>query len=525
MSHPGVQPRALLLSMPFTSLFMPSLALGTLQAELRRAGIDCDVRYASFDLANRVGTDAVDRLSMYANVEVELVFEPLLYGNDLAHDLEELRAIAPAWFPEADDPLAAVADLRVACADLLDDLVETVPWDSYDLIGFSSMFQQNVASLALATRIKARFPHLTIAFGGANWQGEMGAALHERFPAVDIAATGEADAIIADIVRVARRERAAATVPGIIYRESGRSVSTGPAESLQDLDELPIPDFADWVTQREQVSDPDEEWRLLFESSRGCWWGERSHCTFCGLNGDTMAMRTKSAARVLHELRVLRERHGTSRFMAADTILDMRFFRSLVPALGAETPGFDLFYEVKSNLSFSQVRGLAVAGVRTIQPGIEHLSDHVLDLMGKGVTGLQNIQLLKWATEQGVTVAWNLLYGFPGETDRDYLALADVIDAVSFLPPPGSVHGIMIDRFSPYHSRPQEHGLVDLRPHDVYRADLSDRRGDDGSDRVPLRGRSWRSTGAEPGHRPDPTCAGEVDGPGRPRRCLDARPR
>src|SRR5262249_9640089 len=27
---------------------------------------------------------------------------------------------------------------------------------------------------------------------------------------------------------------------------------------------------------------------LLFETSRGCWWGERSHCTFCGLNGLTM---------------------------------------------------------------------------------------------------------------------------------------------------------------------------------------------------------------------------------------------
>ena len=28
---------------------------------------------------------------------------------------------------------------------------------------------------------------------------------------------------------------------------------------------------------------------VFVETSRGCWWGERMHCTFCGLNGATMA--------------------------------------------------------------------------------------------------------------------------------------------------------------------------------------------------------------------------------------------
>ena len=30
---------------------------------------------------------------------------------------------------------------------------------------------------------------------------------------------------------------------------------------------------------------PDVAPTLLFETSRGCWWGAKSHCTFCGLNG------------------------------------------------------------------------------------------------------------------------------------------------------------------------------------------------------------------------------------------------
>ena len=34
---------------------------------------------------------------------------------------------------------------------------------------------------------------------------------------------------------------------------------------------------------------------VLIETSRGCWWGDRDrHFMFCGLNGATMAYRSKS---------------------------------------------------------------------------------------------------------------------------------------------------------------------------------------------------------------------------------------
>lgn len=34
---------------------------------------------------------------------------------------------------------------------------------------------------------------------------------------------------------------------------------------------------------------------LLYEASLGCWWGEKHHCTFCGLNGTTMKFRAGGA--------------------------------------------------------------------------------------------------------------------------------------------------------------------------------------------------------------------------------------
>ena len=62
----------------------------------------------------------------------------------------------------------------------------------------------------------------------------------------------------------------------------------------------------------------------------------------------------------------------------------------------------------------------ATPGVALVQPGIESLSDHVLALMRKGTTGLQNIQLLKWCKEYGVAAALEPALRLPGR-DRGRL--------------------------------------------------------------------------------------------------------
>src|SRR5512144_1002972 len=106
-----------------------------------------------------------------------------------------------------------------------------------------------------------------------------------------------------------------------------------------------------------------------------------------------------------------------------------------------------LFYEVKSNLRKEQVKQLRDAGITEIQPGIESFSDAVLKLMRKGVSALQNIQLLKWCKEFGVQPRWNVLWGFPGEAGEEYERMAAMIPLLAHLPPPVSASGLRLDRF------------------------------------------------------------------------------
>jgi hypothetical protein len=132
--------------------------------------------------------------------------------------------------------------------------------------------------------------------------------------------------------------------------------------------------------------------------------------------------------------------------------------------LAARDRKLSLFYEVKANLSHAQVRALAEAGVTEIQPGIESMSDHVLELMRKGTTALRNVALLKWCQEFGVRADWNLLYGFPGETSADYAAILDLMISIDHLEAPSACGPIRLDRFSPYHDDPASFGIVGVRP-------------------------------------------------------------
>lgn len=239
----------------------------------------------------------------------------------------------------------------------------------------------------------------------------------------------------------------------MIGREASGLVRTAAAPAHRDLDDLPPPDYREYFARAERLgllapAERREVW-LPFESSRGCWWGAKHHCTFCGLNATTMSYRSKSAARVLAELDTLARRHRTLRFEAVDNILDMRHLTELFPALADGRHDYEFFYEVKANLTGEQLRTLARGGVTRLQPGLESLSSHVLGLMDKGVRAAQNVNLLRWAGYYGIDVAWSILWGFPGETAEDYAGQAALVPHLTHLQPPADSGRIWLERFSP----------------------------------------------------------------------------
>ncbi len=206
---------------------------------------------------------------------------------------------------------------------------------------------------------------------------------------------------------------------------------------------------------------------LTFETSRGCWWGERAHCTFCGLNSDAMGYRSMSPERALALIRSLfKYAARTRRLECVDNIMPKSYMRDVFPHL--ETPeGMTIFYEVKADLSDADLAALSRARVRSLQPGIEALATSTLRLMKKGTSALGNLRFLKDCLRHDVYPEWNLLVGFPGEEEAVYETYDRDLPLYAHLPPPSGVYPVRFDRFSPYFTHAAEYGL-DLHPYEFY---------------------------------------------------------
>jgi magnesium-protoporphyrin IX monomethyl ester (oxidative) cyclase len=204
------------------------------------------------------------------------------------------------------------------------------------------------------------------------------------------------------------------------------------------------------------------------ETSRGCWWGEKAHCTFCGLNGATMAYRAMRPDLAIQQFNAAFRYQGrVSVIEAVDNILPTSYLEQVLPFV--ETPDtMELWYEVKADLSRRDMATLAKARVRKIQPGIESLATSTLKLMKKGTSACQNILFLKNCADFDIRPFWNLLIGFPGEGADVYRRYVEVLPLLVHLTPPTGVHTVRFDRFGPYHKDQRGYGLQ-LHPMDFYR--------------------------------------------------------
>jgi len=483
-SDPSVD--ALLICMPFGGVTHPSLALGLLKAAVAPLGVRCPALYLTLPFAKAVGVTPYMQVSEqtfhkgYQAVGDWVFAQALFEDADLdaeGYVAQVLRRPSPQnrrfFDPLPERLIRAVLRMRRKAGPFVDRWADWVARRRPRMIGFTSLFQQKTASLALAKRLKARLPETAIIFGGTDCEGVKGAALMREFPFVDAAVSGEGDVVFPELVSRVLSGRALSDLEGVYTQArpprgatQGRCPGT---PSITRLDDLPLPDFDDYFEQLEASRMPLPVPGLIpVETSRGCWWGEKVQCTFCSLNGPRLGYRSKSGDRAFREVARVAAKYPGTAIQMTDCVLDPRHFEDLIPQLAASDLDVRLFYEVRPDLTKEQIRLLCEAGVEAIQPGIESLSTPVLKLMRKGSTALHGVQLLKWCREYGLSAYWNVLWGFPGEPPEAYARMARLVPLLAHLQPPGSAGPFSLSRFSPHFEQAAEFGLTDVAPSPAY---------------------------------------------------------
>jgi len=463
--------------MPTLAARFPSFQLGLLKPTLERAGFEVHPKSLFLRFGEQIGWELNEALAdVYPCMVGEWIWagaafggsrEPRRYLAEFRGDLESIAARANCSVTD----IVAIREHEVS--KFIAWAMREIDWASYGLVGFTVVFQQMVASLALAKAIKREHPQLPIIFGGATFEDDIAAEIMANNPEVDFLHCGDADASLPEVVSRVYSGEPMKGVQGMMWRDGEQVVYEGRAPNFADLDHAPTPDFDEYFHTRAATGyerhPGHRDVMLPIETARGCWYGMKNHCTFCGLNRAGMEFRSMKPERVLVLLKDLSRRYGIRDFNAIDNILAPAYISRLFGRLADAHTDLRLHYEIRPKLSRTQLGQMRRGGLVSVQPGIESFSTKVLTAMRKNITGMGNLELLKWTTYHGVNNLYNILYGFAGETVDDYRDQAGVLRKIAHLQPPYAIARARADRGSPMFEQPDAHAVHGLRPSRCYR--------------------------------------------------------
>ncbi|MDX2939682.1 RiPP maturation radical SAM C-methyltransferase [Streptomyces ipomoeae] len=474
--------RLTLVAPPWNSLYRPSIQIATLAAlEGEGDGDPITPVYAYLDwfeyAVEALECDPAEFVTVYDTIGEELYglgVGDWIFGGVLdAHGAqaeEDTRARYAAFLTEngvAEELVARVLALRAVAPRFIAGLAERLLGTGAECFGFTTSFSQLMPALAVARALKDRAPDRLVLLGGANCDRPMGQAVMRAYPFVDAVVQGEGEAAVAAI-RAARDMGDLTAAPGLVLRhEGGLRVSL---PTVQPAETAPVPRYAEYFERLRALPYGElisPHVALPFQMSRGCWWGEKLQCTFCGENGSGMVYRSKPGRQLTETLRRLTEEHGVFDTYAVDTIL-ARNDNGLAELAAAEVD-ITTFFEVKANLGPRELGEMRAAGVTMVQPGIESLSSGALKLLRKGATAFHNLRFLVLCQELGIDAQWNLLSAMPEESAGMLEEQLRLIPFITHLAPPSTVSKVRVDRYSPYFEKPDEFGIALSGPEPKYR--------------------------------------------------------
>ncbi|RCX08295.1 ribosomal peptide maturation radical SAM protein 1 [Anaerobacterium chartisolvens] len=450
----------LLVIPPFSMIETPSIGVHTLKACVEKRGFPVEIAYVNLALASVLGEENYQAIMAPSDRMLgELFFANAAYGTQ---PFQQSGNYLETFF-EVHSPvdIEHIKETLRTLEDWINQVADEILQFGYKIIGFSTTFSQTASSIALINRVKSKNPEIVTVIGGANCEGEMAEGILSLSGNIDYVFSGEGEEVFPGFIeRVLRGE----------YIEN-KIINGSPC---MDINQIPVLDYTSYYKQINRfISDSKflktKSLLLPYESSRGCWWGQKHQCNFCGLNGKNIGFREKTTDKIVEDLKVLLNKHPSNNVFMVDNIMPYHSMNILMDCFKNELSGTSFFYEVKSNLTLEQLDTLKNAGVDRVQPGIEAISTKLLKRMNKGVQARDNLRFLKNSRILEINAAWNLLYAFPGDTHGEYEETLRLIPLIVHLQPPNVFGQMTLQRFSKYYCSPDEFGIKNIRPVDTYR--------------------------------------------------------
>lgn len=304
-----------------------------------------------------------------------------------------------------------------------------------DILGISSITMHYNAALELAAKVKQTLP-IPVLLGGVHIS-----SCPESFrPVFDAAVIGEGEFTLRDLLRLYQQEQALpatalAKIPGLIFADGARTVTTATRPLISPIDQIPFPDRSLLNPHYfDALPFPELNDRACRASaimtSRGCPY----KCVFCSTSAFWQKVRIHSAHYVASEVKYLVETFGVEHIKIwDDTIFGKGRLRELrdafkqVGVLGQVTFNAQLTASLVDDELCDLLTDLGIKGVGF---GFESGSDPITEyLKGGAVTVEQSLHAVEVCKQHGLYVMGSLMFGSPGETLADMERTLEFIDA------------------------------------------------------------------------------------------------
>lgn len=272
------------------------------------------------------------------------------------------------------------------------------------------------SAIEVSRRAKELRPDLTVIHGG--WHPSLMSEQTLEEPYVDVVARHQGEHTLLEI---AHRLQAVETLDGVAgcwFKRDGEIVKN-PDRPIERLDDLPSPayDLADFDAYEEAG-----DGRVLpYATSVGCPY-ECSYCT------DTVFYNRRfnalSPGRVVKEVSKLVRQYRIDRVALLDSNFLVNTKRAVAIAQGFVEAGVRFSWSFQASTDFlcrltdDEVRLLGRSGLSHIGFGTESADADVLSVMNKQHQSIPDIYEAARKTHQaGIRVTFNLIFGYPGETE------------------------------------------------------------------------------------------------------------
>lgn len=296
---------------------------------------------------------------------------------------------------------------RLAASPLGRSWRDALPDFRPGLVGISVMWSgQVIAALALSRIAKRCWPGTPIVWGGAH------VAALARYIATDAGYGRWIDGFVAGYAEATFQRMLTCdplAAPGVFRAGSGQVVRAEGA--------VVVPAFPDWSSSLTS--------RLVLpaQTSRGCGYGRCAFCTYPAREGIYRPLPVAATVTPVLDAAICR----SAEISFKDAFLSPARLDEVARVIRGRTT-WSCSIRLVPTPTRQRLHDLAIAGLRTVEVGIESTNDDTLRRLGKKQSRDDLFRLMDAAANTGIHVVLNVMAGFPWEREqnaRDLLRLVD----------------------------------------------------------------------------------------------------